>query len=129
MMGYMGSAGTLTIVSTSIGALVGALVGVAFAALAAMRFLRREVVNVVRQEERKTQAAVAQLTKAVEAGSQAWYWTADWQAVEAEADEDISAGRVTRTDSVEALERELDAVVEVSDDARHQPVGSGMPSV
>jgi antitoxin MazE len=32
---------------------------------------------------------------------QAWYWTAEWQAAEREADEDIKAGRVHRFANVE----------------------------
>lgn len=32
---------------------------------------------------------------------QAWFWTPEWQEGEREADEDIAAGRVTRSDSDE----------------------------
>jgi bifunctional DNA-binding transcriptional regulator/antitoxin component of YhaV-PrlF toxin-antitoxin module len=38
---------------------------------------------------------------------QAWFWTERWQAMEAEADADIAAGRVTTFESAEAF---LDAL-------------------
>jgi len=31
---------------------------------------------------------------------QSWYWTPEWQAAEKEADEDISAGRISRFKNV-----------------------------
>ena len=41
---------------------------------------------------------------------EAWYWTAEWQAVEAEADADIRAGRVRTFDSMDDMFAEFDAV-------------------
>jgi len=41
--------------------------------------------------------------------SQAWFWTPEWQKREREADEDIEAGRVKRSASVEELIEELRA--------------------
>jgi hypothetical protein len=35
------------------------------------------------------------------ADPQRWFWTAEWQAGEREADDDIAAGRVTRYESSE----------------------------
>jgi len=47
---------------------------------------------------------------------QAWFWTPEWQAGEREADEDIAAGRVTRSYSDEeflaALEGDLKSLIE-----------------
>lgn len=39
---------------------------------------------------------------------QAWFWTAEWQAGEAQADADIAAGRVTRQTSDAAFLASLD---------------------
>lgn len=39
---------------------------------------------------------------------QAWFWSKRWQAMERQADEDISGGRVRTFDSPEALFDELD---------------------
>lgn len=39
---------------------------------------------------------------------QAWFWSEQWQAREAEADADIDAGRVARFESVDALFEDLD---------------------
>ncbi|HEX5417924.1 MAG TPA: AbrB/MazE/SpoVT family DNA-binding domain-containing protein [Chloroflexota bacterium] len=41
--------------------------------------------------------------------SQAWFWSAKWQAMEREADEDIAAGRVRQFSSAEDLFADLDA--------------------
>jgi antitoxin MazE len=41
--------------------------------------------------------------------SQAWFWSAKWQQMEREADEDIAAGRVKRFDSMEELFADLDS--------------------
>jgi len=45
---------------------------------------------------------------------QMWFWTERWQKLEAEADADIAAGRVTRHDSGEALLEHLDGLRESS---------------
>ena len=39
---------------------------------------------------------------------QAWYWTREWQAKEREADDDRTAGRVTRFETDEDFLRALD---------------------
>src|SRR5712692_5914263 len=41
--------------------------------------------------------------------SQAWFWSAKWQQMEREADEDIAAGRVKRFDTMEELIADLDS--------------------
>jgi len=41
--------------------------------------------------------------------SQAYFWTAEWQAAEREADEDIRAGRVRVFESVDELLADLEA--------------------
>lgn len=41
--------------------------------------------------------------------SQAYFWTADWQAAERQAEADINAGRVQRFDRMEDLIADLDA--------------------
>ena len=40
---------------------------------------------------------------------QKWFWTERWQQMEREADEDIAAGRIVRTESVDELFAELDS--------------------
>ena len=40
---------------------------------------------------------------------QAWFWTERWQEMEAEADEDVRAGRVTRSDSIDDFLKDLEA--------------------
>jgi hypothetical protein len=40
---------------------------------------------------------------------QAWFWTDEWQAKEREADADIKAGRVTRSESEEDFLRSLES--------------------
>ncbi|MBA2429026.1 MAG: AbrB family transcriptional regulator [Thermoleophilaceae bacterium] len=39
---------------------------------------------------------------------QAWFWSARWQEMEREADEDVRAGRVARAEGVEEFLAELD---------------------
>ncbi len=41
--------------------------------------------------------------------SQAYFWTREWQAAEAEAEADVQAGRVKRFDSVADLLEDIDA--------------------
>lgn len=41
---------------------------------------------------------------------QAWFWTAEWQQREREADEDVAHGRVTRHHDADALMAHLDAL-------------------
>lgn len=45
---------------------------------------------------------------------QTWFWTERWRKMEAEADADIAAGRVTRHDSGKALLEHLDGLRESS---------------
>ncbi len=40
---------------------------------------------------------------------QAWFWTQRWQRMEREADEAVTAGRVTVVDGAEAMLADLDA--------------------
>jgi hypothetical protein len=40
---------------------------------------------------------------------QAWFWTDEWQAKEREAEADIKAGRVTRSESDEEFLRSLES--------------------
>jgi hypothetical protein len=48
---------------------------------------------------------------AVPAG-QKWFWSEGWQAMEAEASDDVAAGRVSRSDSADELFDDLDALRE-----------------
>lgn len=41
---------------------------------------------------------------------EAWFWNAEWQAAEAEADADIQAGRTRVFDSMDAMFAEFDAI-------------------
>jgi hypothetical protein len=107
--------------ATASGALASALISTAVA-FVAFRAVRKEAIATraaVRQEEIETRAAVAHLTKTVEASSQAWFWTPEWQAGEDEADSDIDAGRVVTAGSLEDLNSLLD------DAAQEHPLGSG----
>lgn len=45
--------------------------------------------------------------KVILALSQAYYWTAEWQAKEDRADEDAALGRAKRYESVEALLKDM----------------------
>jgi hypothetical protein len=79
-----------------LGAGVAAALSSAVAGLAARRVLmamHREAAALAR-EERATRAEVVRLGAAL-AGSQAWFWTPEWQDGEREADEDLAAGRAT----------------------------------
>jgi hypothetical protein len=71
-----------------------------------------------RKEEIVTRAAVDHLTETVESGSQAWFWTPEWQAGEEEADADIAAGRMVTAGSLEDLNSLLD------DAAQKHPSGA-----
>jgi hypothetical protein len=57
--------------------------------------------------------------------SQAWFWTADWQAKEREADESLAAGRVRRFLNEQEFLEELEAVdaEERTKDADPRPHG------
>jgi len=52
---------------------------------------------------------------------QRWFWTARWQAMEREADEDIAAGRITTVDGVDELFADLDRSVAGSDPDERPP--------
>ena len=43
---------------------------------------------------------------------QAWFWTAEWQAGEREADEALASGRTVTFHSVEEMDAYLDAIAE-----------------
>jgi hypothetical protein len=100
--GGVGSVGVATwaLVLSSVASLCSLL-----AVLTAVRSLR-----VIAREESRIQAAVVDLAAAVERAPQAWYWTAEWQAGEAEADEDIAVGRMTEAKSLDEMFDELDEV-------------------
>lgn len=58
-------------------------------------------------------------------GPQAWFWTPEWQAGEAEADADIAAGRVTVFGSAE----EMDAALNDGPEGGYgEPVSTEWPS-
>jgi hypothetical protein len=119
---HVGTVGVATLaLATASGALASAMISTAVAVVA-FRAVRKESIATraaVRQEEIETRAAVAQLTKTVEASSQAWYWTPEWQSGEDEADADIEAGRVVTAGSLEDLNSLLD------DAAQEHPLGLG----
>ncbi len=82
----------------SLGASVVALLTAATAARAAKR------------AERARGAAEVQLdriTHQLAALDQAWYWTPEWQAGEAEADADLAAGRFARFHTAEEMDAHL----------------------
>lgn len=91
----------------------GLSTGALIAATLARRLLRE--VRGLRRDEQATRATVNHLATAI-AGSQAWYWTTEWQEGEREADEDIAAGRVVQFGSVEDMDAELDLAAKRYDD-------------
>jgi AbrB family looped-hinge helix DNA binding protein len=54
-------------------------------------------------EVRMTEEGIVLIPKKVVDRSQAYFWTPAWQAAEREASEDIAAGRVHKTESVDDL--------------------------
>lgn len=65
--------------------------------------------RLVAQEEARTRAAVVDLTATfAKLGSQAWFWSNEWQDGEAEADADIASGRVDLASSVDEMFDVLD---------------------
>jgi len=51
---------------------------------------------------------------------QAWFWKEKWQKLEAEAGEDIAAGRTKTFDSVEALFHDIEGTAQVDPDRKVQ---------
>lgn len=64
-------------------------------------------INAIRRATSRNSLANAP-TKVV-TGDQAWFWTPEWQQGEREADEDLAAGRLVRFESVDDMDRALDA--------------------
>jgi hypothetical protein len=93
-----------TSVAVAIGAAIGALMSSGVTAIVAATLGRK-----LRLEERATRAAVDRLTTAV-AGSQAWYWSPEWQEGEREADEDLAEGRYQRFTTTEDMDKALGEV-------------------
>jgi hypothetical protein len=100
-----------------LGALIGVALGALLAILALPLTLRRAMstaVNVqverlgaeVARQEEQTRATVEGLARVV-AGSQAWYWSPDWQEGEREADAELAAGRGMVFDSDADFEQYL----------------------
>lgn len=99
----------VALASVSAGLSVGALI----TATLARRVLSE--VRSLRRDEQATRASVNHLATAI-AGSQAWYWTTEWQEGEREADEDVAAGRVVQFGSIEDMDAELDLATKRYDD-------------
>lgn len=100
---------TVALASLSAGLAASALT----VAVLARRVLRE--VRGLRRDEQATRATVNHLATAI-AGSQAWYWTTEWQEGEREADEDIAAGRTVKFGSVDEMDHELDLAAKRYDD-------------
>jgi antitoxin MazE len=60
-------------------------------------------------EVRLEEGHLVLLPKQVIDKEQAWFWTAEWQAAEREAEDDLHTGRVARFDTLEDLIADLDA--------------------
>ena len=54
-------------------------------------------------------------TSVFEPGSPAWFWTPEWQKMEAEATDDISAGRVVRFADYDEFTQALDELFSDAD--------------
>ncbi|MFN2496907.1 MAG: hypothetical protein ABR608_13510 [Pseudonocardiaceae bacterium] len=54
-----------------------------------------------------TEVRLDRIAHQLAALNQAWYWTPEWQAGEAEADADLAAGRFVRFYSAEAMDAHL----------------------
>ncbi len=85
----------------SLGASVVALVTAAIAARAAKRAERARGTAEVQLDRISHQLAAL---------DQAWYWTPEWQAGEAEADADLVAGRFTRFRTAEEMDAHLASI-------------------
>ena len=53
-------------------------------------------------------ASVSASDEEVSLSSQKWFWTEEWQRMEAEADADIAAGRVSRFDDIDSFLADLE---------------------
>lgn len=73
-----------------------------------------------RQTTADTNARLERIEHTLAAPDQAWYWTAEWQAGEADADADadLAAGRSTRDDSDAQFFAALDAIPAVDEPTR-----------
>lgn len=65
-----------------------------------------------------TTARLERIEHMLAAPDQAWYWTPEWQAGEAEADADLAAGRSTKYDSETHFLASLDAIPAVDEPTR-----------
>lgn len=79
------------------------------AALREVKALRKTVEELSGRVESLEELA-KESHKVILALSQAYYWTAEWQAKEERADEDDALGRAKRYESVAALLQELNRV-------------------
>jgi hypothetical protein len=59
--------------------------------------------------ERRSDGVMELRPKVAVDASQSWFWTERWQQMEQEANEDIRAGRVIRSDNVDDFLAELDS--------------------
>ena len=93
----------------AVGALLGAGIGVV---VGWWIFFRR------RQITADTNARLERIEHMLAAPDQAWYWTPEWQAGEAEADADLMSGRSTKFDSDTQFLAALDSVPAVDEPTR-----------
>ena len=86
---------------------VGAVIGV----VASGRIVRRHTTA-------DTDARLERIEHMLAAPDQAWYWTPEWQAGEADADADLAAGRSTTYDSEDQFLSSLDAIPAADESTR-----------
>jgi hypothetical protein len=85
----------------TVGALLGAVIGVVAGWWISFRR---------RQTTADPNARLERIEHMLAAPDQAWYWTPEWQAGEADADADLIAGRSTKDDSDAQFLASLDAI-------------------
>lgn len=94
----------MAILSAGVGAGLGALVTAYVAVRQARKARAATMARLDRADER-----LERIEHIVTAPDQAWFWTPEWQAGEAEADADLAAGRSTVYASESAFLAALDA--------------------
>ena len=88
---------------TAILVLSGGALGAIVSPVASVILTRRSMLRFV-------EGRLERIENMLTAPDQAWYWTPEWQAGEAEAHADRAAGRSTTFDSPEAFLSALDAI-------------------
>jgi hypothetical protein len=78
------------------------------------------LVRTERRARGAVEAGLDRITHQLAALDQAWYWTPEWQAGEAEADDDLAAGRLSHHDTSEDFLAALRNIPAADDPVRAQ---------